>query len=338
MNDIIQKLKKKLKIAVSYINLAVQYVAEQPASEKLLYVGSILLIVATMVVISNPDLINFNSDTPIVPTTPIVETQAPVNPTPTEPPTEPSIPFQEEPTIPPETEPVVEETEPGTEETAPVTEEPTNEDTYNTWDEYVGRFKILDMDINVGLYASDTQNTINAKDSAAYFENGRIFIADRADQAFANLDSCTVGTTATLSTGDGEKIYTCIDIMDGYTTSHGLTDNNHVSIANYYPDALVCYTYRAGWQNITIAFFKSNNKEEEIEEIIPCDELEQEHQWGAWKREQNDNDELSEWKIRQCEICFKEERKQFSLIPVETQPSVETPTEDDNSNSENTEE
>lgn len=56
MDDIIQKLKEKLKIAVSYINLAVQYVAEQPASEKLLYVGSILLIIATMVVISNPDL------------------------------------------------------------------------------------------------------------------------------------------------------------------------------------------------------------------------------------------------------------------------------------------
>ena len=37
MDDIIQKLKEKLKIAVSYINLAVQYVAEQPTSEKLLY-------------------------------------------------------------------------------------------------------------------------------------------------------------------------------------------------------------------------------------------------------------------------------------------------------------
>lgn len=132
----------------------------------------------------------------------------------------------------------------------------------NTWDSYVGRFNIPSVGIDVGCYASNSQATVDASDSAAYyFGDGHYVIADHTNQGFDSIKYCTNGTKASFSTGSEMKEYTCVDKIQGHNTGYGLTDSSGNSIWDLYEGCLVCYTCNDNWQNVTIVFFQPDNGE-----------------------------------------------------------------------------
>jgi hypothetical protein len=334
-------------------------ITNMPTSEKLLFVGAGILLVATLFAIAVPVKAEKVNTTP--PSEPsemveIMETEA-----------ETTEPVTVETTIVTEvaeetteaTEEPTEETTTPTEETEPATEPPAKENnvtntgntsssntgTNNTWDVYVGRFKVPSAGINVGCYASASQMTVDASDSAAYYNGyGHTVIADHVNQAFSGLSSCSVGTAAKLETGSGTKTYTCVGKMNGHNTGTGLTDANYNSIRDYYPGALVAYTCNGNWQNVILVFFMpddGNNiyvdsngnlnefesKDEEVEYSPSrfCDEMGREHKWGAWGREWGNAAGTYEWRSRHCQLCPEEDWQLFDLVPPETEPAPTEP-------------
>ena len=131
-----------------------------------------------------------------------------------------------------------------------------SKDTHSTAENYVGRFKIPSVGVNVACYAGSAQSIVDAKDSAAYFYGfGHTIIGDHKHQGFSAIKSCTVGTKATMNTPNGVESYTCVGIIKGHNTGTALTDSDYVDIDYLYPGALACYTCNENWQNVTIVFF-----------------------------------------------------------------------------------
>ena len=337
-------------------------ITNMPTSEKLLFVGAGVLLVATLLAITIPvkaDKINATPPSEPSETVEIMETETAA----TESVTEETVPepeFVEEPIE--ETEAPTEETTPPTEETEPVVEETeppvkennvtntgssssSNTGVKNTWDVYVGRFKVPSAGINVGCYASASQMTVDASDSAAYYNGyGHTVIADHVNQAFSGLSSCSVGTSAKLETGSGTKTYTCVGKMNGHNTGTGLTDANYNSIRDYYPGTLVAYTCNGNWQNVVLVFFmpddgnniyvdsngnlnefESKDEEAEYSPSRFCDEMGREHRWGPWSREWGDAAGTYEWRSRHCQLCPEEDWQLFDLVPPETEPAPTEP-------------
>ena len=83
---------------------------------------------------------------------------------------------------------------------------------------FVGRLYVDDMDIDVALYRSNSQEVVDRKDSAAYFDlssaRGNMIIADHNTHAFGSLGIVKKGTVARLVREDGcVEYYECIDIL-----------------------------------------------------------------------------------------------------------------------------
>ena len=123
-------------------------------------------------------------------------------------------------------------------------------------DDYVGRFSVPGVGVDVACYDSSEQSVVDKKDSAAFFYDcGHTIIGDHVDQGFGALKSVEVGQQAQLNTPDGIEGYKCVDIIQGHNTGMELTDANYTNIAEMYPDALVAYTCNGNWKDVTILFF-----------------------------------------------------------------------------------
>lgn len=165
----------------------------------------------------------------------------------------------------------------------------TDETVKSIFGDFVGRFKIASVGVDVACYFSSSQATVDAKDSAACFTaSGHTIIGDHKHQGFSTIKSCEPGTKAIF----GSTEYTCIDIIKGHNTGYELTDANYNNIANLYPGALVCYTCNDNWRNVTIVFFapddgvkrysgldtnNNTNKNESSD-----DKYEHIHTWSEW--------------------------------------------------------
>ena len=214
---------------------------------------------------------------------------------------------------------------------------------YNDFDEYVGRFKIPAVGVNVACYASSSQATVDAADSAAYFyTSGHLTIADHKHQGFSAIRSCSKGMKGSLSTSSGTKNYICVDRINGHNTGYELTDANYNSIDSMYPGTLVLYTCNENWQNVTIVFLKlegAPDPEHEGEPVYGC--AEGEHLWTEWKLEWTGESggRKFHWESHECKICYEEE---WELIydteaPEDTETSEETIPPSEESSEESTE-
>lgn len=219
-------------------------------------------------------------------------------------------PTESEPTNPTPTEPEVTEPKPTT---PPVTEPPSDEKEYP--DDYLGRFKIPSVGVNVACYKSAAQSVVDAKDSAAYFySSGHAIIADHVDQGFSAIKSCVKWTSAKLETPNGTRYYTCVGKINGHNTGVELTDSNYNSIKDLYPGALVCYTCNGSWQNVVIVFFSDGSiSYDENGKVISESEYDctdGRHAWGekevAWEVFDGDGNYRG-WDKRVCIYCGEED-------------------------------
>ena len=127
----------------------------------------------------------------------------------------------------------------------------------NTWDTKVGKFSIPSVGLSVNCYASSSQATVDASNSAAYFYlQEHLVIADHVNQGFNKIKSCREGTVAYVPYGSGTVEYECVSVMQGINTGTGLTTTDGRDIRNVYPGTVMCYTCNGSWQNITMVFFK----------------------------------------------------------------------------------
>ena len=246
-----------------------------------------------------------------------------------------------------------EETKP-VEEPKPTETKPNNKP--NTSDTYVGRFKISSVGVNVGCYASSSQATVDATDSASYFFGyGHRIIADHNNQGFNGIKSCDVGTKATFTYEDGSvENLVCVGKIQGHNTGTTLTDANYTPIHDLYPGSIACYTCNDNWKNITIVFFmeesevnnKKENNEEKPEETAPPAPVygckEGKHKWSDWKFEWagSTNGKEFHWESHECVVCHDEEWELvYDYIPEPT-PEPTTPEEntEDNTKTETTKE
>ena len=214
---------------------------------------------------------------------------------------------------------------------------------YNDFDEYVGRFKIPAVGVNVACYASSSQATVDAADSAAYFyTSGHLTIADHKHQGFSAIRSCSKGMKASLSTSSGTKNYICVDRINGHNTGYELTDANYNSIDSMYPGTLVLYTCNENWQNVTIVFLKlegAPDPEPEGEPVYGC--AEGQHLWTEWKLEWagETGGRQFHWESRECKICYEEEWELIydTEVPEDIETSEETIPPSEESSEESTE-
>lgn len=250
-----------------------------------------------------------------------------------------------------ETEPVAEETtvpvETKPEETKPTEQKPTVKptepkpttppsDKHSDAKNYIGRFKISSVGVNVACYAGSEQSIVDAKDSAAYFYGfGHIIIGDHKHQGFSAIKSCSVGTKAQMVTKNGTETFTCVGKIQGHNTGYELTDANYVPINDLYPGSIACYTCNDNWKNVTIVFFmpdsemnKPSQPEEPKEEpVYGCGEGK--HKWTDWKVEWEgvlDDGRKFHWESHECMVCYDEEWEcVYDSAPEQTIEPTPTP-------------
>ena len=204
---------------------------------------------------------------------------------------------------------------------------------------YVGRFKIADVGVNVALYDSYSQDVVDKKDSAAYFYGWKhMIIADHKNQGFDKIKKCTVGMVAEIIEDNITTTYKCIAIMQGHNTGKTLTDNNGTLISEIYPGALVCYTCNENWKNITIVFFQKIK--DENSDVSDTNNLYEPsysgismyscaingHRWGDWElawEVLNDDGSYYGWDKRFCDICDDESWQQRTEPSTKNEASTE---------------
>lgn len=176
----------------------------------------------------------------------------------------------------------------------------------------VGRLHIPSVGVNVACYSSISQSVCDASDSAALFKtSNHTVIGDHVNQGFSGIKSCKTGTTAYISTSDGEVEYQCIAVIQGHNTGTDLTDSNYNNISTLYPGSLVMYTCNENSRNVTIAFFEPVSKKGTS--TIPVslnpsiltsyDNSNCNHSYSDWevKREATETD--TGYRTRTCRIC-----------------------------------
>lgn len=125
-------------------------------------------------------------------------------------------------------------------------------------DRYAGELFIPEVDIRVKLIRSNSQETVDREDAAAYFElspwHGHQLIADHNTQNFANLNDVTVGMTAEIQFADGtSKQYICVDVFDGHNTGKYISDlSGKIVMARA---DLLMYTCNGYWKNVIVCLW-----------------------------------------------------------------------------------
>ena len=131
---------------------------------------------------------------------------------------------------------------------------------------YVGRWVISDIDVDVALYqqyADEGNIIVDALDSATFFttSSGSTVIGDHAEQGFDAIKRCSVGMVAEIQKRDSSiELYTCIGVIQGINNGKYLTDLEGNKLYDLYPNTLLCYTCNDSWESVTVVLF---NKIEE---------------------------------------------------------------------------
>ena len=220
---------------------------------------------------------------------------------------------------------------PSKEETKKKEEQTTNANSDKEKENYVGRFKISSVGIDVACYESWQQSVVDAEDSAAYFYGyGNVVIADHKTQGFSAIKECQEGTRASLISPSGTREYVFVDKILGHNTGEILTDSNGTPIEELYRDMLICYTCNENWKNITIVIFKINNPSVSNAQTDVKEENNQtetgiivgEHSWTQWSFEWKGsltNGRKFHWESRECTTCLEEE---WRLVYDETEDAL----------------
>ena len=121
----------------------------------------------------------------------------------------------------------------------------------------IGRWQMPSVGIDVALFNSGSQETVDNVDSAAYFRFGTMYtIADHSNQKFKVLNKCEVGDKAFIDNGLEKVEYVCTAKFKGHNTTKDLTDENYNTIKYSNEGGITCYTCDGGWQNIWVLFFQ----------------------------------------------------------------------------------
>lgn len=109
------------------------------------------------------------------------------------------------------------------------------------------------------LYFGDTQDVVDASDSAAMFwyMDSVSVIADHRRQGFWSLPDVSVGDIAYIAHPDGSRDdYICTRVCwSGYNTGKSIQDDAGVDVSESGAD-LIAYTCLSYWQDIFIAYFR----------------------------------------------------------------------------------
>ena len=222
---------------------------------------------------------------------------------------------------------------------------------------YVGRWVIPSTGVNVACYASGSQATVDAYDSASYYRGyGHTVVGDHNNQGFNAIKLCEVGTMAYLETPTGRIIYTCVGKITGHNTGVILADDNYNSIDSIFPGTLVCYTCNDNWRNVTLVFFSPVDGtdyyvDEDTGSVIDPNEMSDEwkfvnvpscevHTWRDWEVVEESRVDYPGTKRRTCDVCGEREYATIPKLEVEKDDDAEftEPTVVDSNTTECTEE
>lgn len=318
---------------------------------RLLSIGTCVLVLFCVLGVVGLACEDKQKDIPIETTETIVETEATIETT--EETTEPTVETEAvettEVTEPIETEPAeteaIEEKKCTNEEiSVDVTGGYTQPYGNNTWDTYVGQFSIPDVGLHVKCYASSSQATVDATNSAAYFNGwNHLVICDHYNQGFERIKNCTMGTIAYVPIGGQTVKYEVIDKMYGHNSGYGLFTSDWRIISDVYPGTVCLYTCDNGWQNIVMVFLKpvgsslediSGSFSNGYSEYWSSENCRQgKHDWisnGAYVTTEMTPEGKAVWytAVYICNYC-DEEMEETTYQGIEAIAEPETPVEDD---------
>ena len=143
-----------------------------------------------------------------------------------------------------------------------------NYDDDRDYEGFVGRLYIDEIDIDVALYHSNSQEVVDRKDSAAYFDlssaRGDMIIADHNTHSFGALCTVKKGAIARLVNDNGVmEYYECAAVFKGHNTGKGITDWSGRSVVG--AADLMMYTCFDGWQNVWVVLWQKTLSPEEQE-------------------------------------------------------------------------
>ena len=127
----------------------------------------------------------------------------------------------------------------------------------------IGRLTVPSLGINVALFNSYSQSTVDNKDSAGTYtyHGGQMIIADHKNQGFSAMKSSVPGKTiAYINNGKTVQAYICTAINIGSNTANGvpndLLDCNGYSLYLQNAGSFCMYTCNAHWSSITYTFWQ----------------------------------------------------------------------------------
>lgn len=119
----------------------------------------------------------------------------------------------------------------------------------------MGRLSIPDVGIDVAIFNSDSQETVDAVDSACYFDwLGYPVMGDHQNQGWSALQYCVPGSTlAYFDNGSSVTTYICTDNFTGINTGYGFTYDDGTPISG---SSLVLYTcLGSDWTHDRFCYF-----------------------------------------------------------------------------------
>ena len=117
-----------------------------------------------------------------------------------------------------------------------------------------GRLRIPQYNISIPLYASQSQSTVDAVNSAAYFPfNGVMVIGDHWNQnGFSAVRNMAVGTRVYIDNPDGStSSYSVTWSGSGTNTATQLLFQDGSVVDGRY-GGLVLYTCKSNWQDVAL--------------------------------------------------------------------------------------
>ena len=126
-------------------------------------------------------------------------------------------------------------------------------------DQYIGRWVIPEVNVDVACYQSYSQAVVDREDSAAIFEQESGYaIGDHWNQGFISITKCKPGMRAVLKTPEGDIEYECVSVIEGLNGGPYITDVNGVHVSDISPGGVYCYTCQGAttWKNLYIALFQ----------------------------------------------------------------------------------
>lgn len=128
----------------------------------------------------------------------------------------------------------------------------------------IGRLFIPSIGLNVALFNSYSQGTVDARDSAGTYRygGGQMMIADHKNQGFSAIKSASPGAIAYINNGRTVQAYRCTVKGVGSNSSNGvpydLLDCNGNSLYLQNSGGIGMYTCNSHWTSITYTMWAPN--------------------------------------------------------------------------------